>query len=83
MDALTIIMRNNVFKFGDTYWCQLVGTAMGASPACDYVTIYFGIHKILLLSIFGPRLPFYCRYINDGFGIWEHDANRAFDKECW
>ena len=30
MDTLRLFMTNNVFQFGDTYWLQKVGTAMGA-----------------------------------------------------
>ena len=33
MDALRLLMTNNVFKFGDTYWLQKVGTSMGAPPS--------------------------------------------------
>ena len=33
MDALRLLMTNNVFQFGDTLWLQKVGTAMGAPPA--------------------------------------------------
>ena len=41
MEALEIIMRHNVFQFGDTYWLQKKGTAMGAPPACSYANISF------------------------------------------
>ena len=29
LDALELIMRNNIFQFGDTNWLQLIGCAMG------------------------------------------------------
>ena len=44
MDALRLLMTNNVFQFGDTFWLQKVGTAMGAPPATPWATIFFGIH---------------------------------------
>ena len=33
MDALRLLMTNNVFQFGDTNWLQKVRTVMGAPPA--------------------------------------------------
>ena len=33
MDALRLLITNNVFQFGDMYWLQKVGTSMGAPPA--------------------------------------------------
>lgn len=31
IDVLTLIMNNNVFQFGDSWWRQRIGTAMGTS----------------------------------------------------
>ena len=46
INALNLVMQNNIFKFGDTYWSQTSGTAMGTSPGYDYATIYYGIYKM-------------------------------------
>ena len=61
MDALKLIMTNNVFQFGDTYWLQKVGAAMGAPPAPPWATILFGIHREAVLAQFGDMLQLYRR----------------------
>ena len=44
-EAIVLIMRNNVFEFGNLYFLQLIGTAMGTSLANNWATIYFWTHK--------------------------------------
>jgi len=39
--VLELVLKNNVFQFGDTYWLQVKETAMGTSTACKYATLYF------------------------------------------
>ena len=67
--ALDLVMKSNVFQFGDTYFLQKPGTAMG-TPAPTYSTVYFGIHEAEIIPKC-PQLDFYGRYIDNGFGIWK------------
>ena len=87
MDALHLLMTNNVFQFGDTFWLQKVGIAMGAPPAPPWTTIFFGIHEETVLAIFGARLQLYCRFIDDVLGIWLVDPDPAEEdcvpRGCW
>ena len=34
LDAMELVMRNNLFNWGDMFFLQLLGTAMGTSAAC-------------------------------------------------
>ena len=70
LDAIDIIMNNNVFQFGDCYFHQRTGTAMCTPPACCYATIYYAVKEHSLLRKYKDNLIFYRRYIDDVFGIW-------------
>lgn len=69
--CLRHIMKNNIIKFGDTYWVQQNGAAMGTSCAVNYAFLYMGLLEMeQLLHDFAPWMPFYARFIDDGIGIW-------------
>jgi hypothetical protein len=53
--ALRILMIHNVFTFGDTYWVQQTGTAMGTAAGPAYATLYFAVHEPTLAC---PELRF-------------------------
>ena len=75
LELLEIVMRNNVFVFGDLFYHQKSGTAMGTSVAPIYSTIYYGIHEEFLLEKYKNALIYYRRYIDDVFMIWQPQRN--------
>jgi hypothetical protein len=80
LHILEIVMRNNIFSFGDTYWLQLTGTAMGTPAACNYATIMFGHYENnILLPAFKEHMIYYRRYIDNVLAIWQPPAN---DKDA-
>ena len=82
--ALTIVMTTNIFRFGDTYWLQINGTAMGTPPAVAWAIIYYAIHKEnTLLPRYTNNLSYYCRWINDVLGVWKHHPDPSIDATQW
>jgi hypothetical protein len=71
IDAMQIIMRNNIFEWGSMYFLQLLGTAMGTSSAVMWATLYYAYHEVhKLIPTHGHNLLFFRRFIDDIFGIW-------------
>jgi len=69
--ALELVMKQNVFHFGYTWWKQLVGTAMGTPCACVIASFYYALHeKMTLLPKYKDNIIYYTRFIDDGFLIW-------------
>mmetsp|Transcript_2945 Transcript_2945/g.4409 ORF Transcript_2945/g.4409 Transcript_2945/m.4409 type:complete len:645 (-) Transcript_2945:37-1971(-) len=83
VEAIDILMNTNVFQFGDTFWLQLTGVAMGAPPAPNIATISYGTHEENFLPKFQANLGFYKRYIDDVFGVWICDEDPITDERRW
>jgi hypothetical protein len=76
LQALAIIMKNNTFRFLDTFWKQLNETAMGTPPSCMWATICFAAHEDKCTHDWRQYILNYARYIDDGFGIWNWTGTR-------
>ena len=72
LDLLQLVMENCIFKFGDTFWLQLIGTDMGTPVACIYAIIFL---RTILLRKYKKNLLLYVQQIDDIFGIWIHDES--------
>ena len=69
---LRLIMTKNDVKFGNTFWLQEDGTAMGTPCACNYVTIAFAHYeRTCILPRFKDNLLLYVIYIDDILLIWK------------
>ena len=76
--ALAIIMQENIFCFGNTYYQQKNGTAMGTPTACTYATIFYARHEINIIN--EPGVIAYKRFIDDGFALINDNGNFNFDS---
>jgi hypothetical protein len=70
VEALKIVMKNSIFTFGDTYWRQDSGTAMGTPPEPQWANIFYALCENQFVPQFFPNLIFYKRFIDDVLGLW-------------
>ena len=79
--SLEIIMKQNIFQFGDTFWLQLMGCAMGTSAAVNYSYAYVGLLELQTLLVdYQEFLLFYKRFIDDGLGVWNVSLPNSENK---
>ena len=83
IEALKIVMENNIICFGDTYWRQISGTAMGISPAPPWAILFFAIHENVFTIKWQDQLPFWKRFIDDGLGLWKLHADPIINNNLW
>ena len=90
---LRLVMTTSIFNFGNTYWRQLIGTAMGTSCACAYATLFFAYfeRKNLSTPTYTDNLQLYIRFIDDIFGVWVetkenptnfHNFEKLLNEQC-
>jgi hypothetical protein len=68
--ALHIVMRCSIFTFGDTFWRQISGTAMGCPPAPPWANTFYAICESFFLPQFQDNLALYQRFIDDVLSLW-------------
>ena len=77
------IMTNNIFEWGDLYFLQLLGTAMGTSAAVMWATLYFAYHEEhTLIPKHGHNLLYFRRFIDDIFAVWTGNTTTDWDAFC-
>jgi hypothetical protein len=74
LQALNVAFKNLVFEFNGGYYLQKEGIAMGVACSPDGANIFAAVHEEVALEKerlqpSGSRIPFYGRYIDDGFMI--------------
>ena len=79
IDGLHLLVKNNVFQFGDTNWLQKVVTVTGSPPNPPWSTIFFDIPEEAVLDQFGDSLQLYHQFIDDVLGIWLVDPNPVLE----
>ena len=72
---IKLVLENNHFKFGDSFYLQKMGTAMGSSMAPSYASLFTGKleNDFLNARVLKPTL--WLRFLDDIFMIWDHSLN--------
>uniref|UniRef100_A0A803JQT4 Reverse transcriptase domain-containing protein n=1 Tax=Xenopus tropicalis TaxID=8364 RepID=A0A803JQT4_XENTR len=78
MNLLEIVLYDSYFMFGDIYYKQLQGTAMGSNVAPTYANLYMANFEDLFVytnTLFQQYCSLYYRYIDDIIIFWEGSAD--------
>ncbi|CAJ0941359.1 unnamed protein product [Ranitomeya imitator] len=73
LDLLHIVLYENYFLWGDTFYVQRCGTAMGSNVTPAYANAFMNFFKIMHVytnDLFRQHILGYHRYIDDVFFIW-------------
>ena len=79
--ALIIVMDNNILRFGDLYFKQRSGTAMGKPPAPMWANIFEGLHELKFLPRWKDSTIFYLQFIDNIYGIWAPTVDSTLERD--
>jgi hypothetical protein len=76
IESIRLILTNNMFRYGDSLFLQIKGTAMGTPMAPPYANIFvFMIERDIINTFFDKTLiRIYYRYLDDLFLVCKNDA---------
>ena len=83
IEAISIVLRSNVMKFGDIFVRQITGVAMGINPAPPLATLFYALHEDVVFKKWKHCISFNRRFIDDGIAFWIHQPNQDVDDQCW
>ena len=84
VEAASIVMRWNLFEYGDCFFKQLICTAMGTPAAVLWSIIYYYPHeKHKLIPFAGHKMPLLVRFIDDTFLIAKFGGDNGFSPSEW
>ena len=82
MELLDIVLRFNIFMFGDLYFCQTKDIAMGTCCAVMVANIYVAYHeRTKILRKYKDNAVSYKRFIDDVFTLWIDGNNGLTTKD--
>ena len=80
---ILVVLKHNVFRFGNDLYRQIKGTAMGTPMAVNYANLFLHKFETEMLNDYerktGLRPYIWLRYIDDIFFIWHHDDKSLQD----
>ena len=76
MKFVGLILNCNHFTFGNAFFLQKSGTAMGTRMAPSYANLFMGFLETDLLNSAPEKPLVWYRYIDDVFFIWTHGREK-------
>ena len=75
VELLHLNLTQNDFEFNNKFYLQTKGTAMGKRFAPSYANIYMSLWEETGLQKCSHQPTHYLRFLDDIFGVWEHDED--------
>ena len=84
MEALTLVLRNNIMRLGDALTKMIKGISMGIAPAPPIANMFMGTYEEdNVVDKFNDCAPFIRRFIDDGCAAWERHPDPTIDEANW